>query len=100
MSQSLTHDDLIPRAIVIIRELEVFAGLLKQRNNLIVHQEIDEFFYLQKAAELKLLVIEYERAQLRLNEVSGWLDDKVREAIKRKDIDMNRFAEIEQSLTS
>jgi hypothetical protein len=100
MSQMPLDNDTISRAIALTKQLEMFAAQLKEKNNLIVHREIDTFFYLQKAAELKILVSEYERTQLRLNEISGWLDEKVQQAVKRKELDMNRFAEIEQSLNN
>lgn len=83
MSHSMPDDDKISRVTDLIKQLEAFDRRLTENNNLVVHRHIDQFFYMQKAAELKVLLNEYQMVRERLSEIAGWLDEKYRLGLSR-----------------
>lgn len=50
----------------LIGDLDRFIAVLSQNNSLIVHHCIDQFFYMEKAAELRVLVSTIMELQSRL----------------------------------
>jgi hypothetical protein len=50
----------------LIDELDSFIVILGQDNTLVVHNTIDQFFYMEKAAELRTLVTTIDELQSRI----------------------------------
>lgn len=96
MSHLIPDDEKSSLVVKLIHDMEAFSVCLMQRNNLIVHGQIDQFFYTQKIAELKILLNEYQLAKDRLAEITGWLDEKYRLGLSRWMDDTHRLNEIEK----
>lgn len=95
MSHLPDDDERLRNVAELIPRLEEFTSYLTDRNHLIVHQQVDQFFYMQTTAELKLLLNEYHLVNERLHKIAGWLDEKYRVANERLKIDTCCLSKIE-----
>jgi hypothetical protein len=64
-SLSIMPDDEIMLAFV--KEVDDFVDVLSLERDLIVHNRIDQFFYMEKAAEVRVLYGRIEEFRTRLN---------------------------------
>lgn len=72
----------------LIDKLEVFAKQLDREKNLEIHHRINQFHYLEKAAELKILLDQYEAMEMKLNQLAARMECESKKAYRqwRKDI--------------
>jgi hypothetical protein len=61
-------------AITLVLNLEKLVDCLDRSKSLEVHSKIDQAFYMEKLAQMKALLHQYDFAQRRLDEISGWID--------------------------
>jgi hypothetical protein len=52
--------------------------LKRERNNLVVHREIDQFYYMQKAEQLMLLQEQLHEAHERVRLIENRIDEEYR----------------------
>jgi hypothetical protein len=72
----LSHDKRIKRLLLRIHSL---VGMLKrERNSLVVHRAVDQFYYMQKAEQLMLLQEQLREAQERLRIIENRIDEEYR----------------------
>ena len=58
-----------------IAKLDTLVTYLNEHDEFRVHQKVDQFYYMQKRAELLVLVEQFEELQERLDRTNQWLDN-------------------------
>lgn len=59
-----------------IGKLESLSTLIALKTDLVVHREVNQFFYMQKIAELEFLLNEHEVACKRIADLELWLEQR------------------------
>lgn len=63
----------------LIHRLGTLISSLDARNDLRIHGRIDQFYYMTKTEELKILLDEYEKEKKQLDHISGRIEAKYHE---------------------
>jgi hypothetical protein len=64
------------KPLKLIQRLKDFVSFLERKRIIHVHQSINQFYYMEKIAELSALLEQFDDAQRRLEAVSEKLDAK------------------------
>jgi hypothetical protein len=80
-------DNLADEAKKAIANLEEIVARLKARTSLAQFRDVDEFYYLQKIEELRLLAIEFEIAKVRANKLDQQLRKQLQAVAEKWDDD-------------
>jgi division protein CdvB (Snf7/Vps24/ESCRT-III family) len=59
------------KPIKLIDRMQRLVTYLNDRNNLILHQQVNQFFYMQKIEELKMLIQQFEEINKNLDAVTA-----------------------------
>ena len=60
----------------LITKLDTLVSYLNKHDEFRIHQKVDQFYYMQRRAELLILIEQFEELQERLNRTNRWIDDK------------------------
>lgn len=83
----------------LIQRLRHMTSLLvEHRYNLVVHREIDQFFYMQREEELRMLLEEVEKAADQLAEIRSKIELKYQQAYCRWCKDVRWFSKYKEAL--
>jgi hypothetical protein len=77
-----------------IDKLQDLVRQLEHERNVVVHQHVNQFYYMQKIAELKALAEQFAEAEERVAVVSGWIDEEYANLFRqwRKDLHWLRLS--------
>lgn len=64
-------------------KIESIIVILNRERSYRVHQQVDQFFYMQKSAELSLLIQHYEELQEQIDQIDEWVEEKYVEVFNR-----------------
>jgi hypothetical protein len=59
----------------LITRLDTLVTYLNKHDEFRIHQKVDQFYYMQKRAELLMLVEQFEELQERLDRTNQWIDN-------------------------
>lgn len=63
------------KLLKLIERMQHLANYLNDRNNLVIHQQVDQLFYMQKIEELKILLSQFEEISKRLETLRSRIDE-------------------------
>lgn len=63
--------------------MDEFIIYLDRHDDFRIHRHVDQFYYMEKKAEMRLLLDELKELNDRLSRTSQWLDLKYREVLCR-----------------
>lgn len=63
----------------LIHQLKTLIAHLDSLDDLVIHKDIDQFFYMTKSEELKFLFAQYEEEKKRFETTTGKLEMKYKE---------------------
>ncbi|HYG18909.1 MAG TPA: hypothetical protein VD816_08265 [Ohtaekwangia sp.] len=77
-----------------IDKLQELVRQLEKDRNVVVHQHVNQFYYMQKIAELRTLAEQFAEAEERIVRVSGWIDEEYATLFRqwRKDLHWLRLS--------
>jgi hypothetical protein len=67
----------------LIHRLKALISCLEDQSDLVIHQKIDQFFYMTKSEELKILLAQLEEEKKRLEITNGRLETKYEEIFRQ-----------------
>jgi hypothetical protein len=82
----------INNAKKLLRRIDEIVCALNGKKSFQVHQHVDQFYYMEKRAELSLLIEEREKLVERLAVVDRWIDVKYSEIFCRWKVDIRLLA--------
>lgn len=59
----------------LIERMQQLVTYLNDRNDLVTHQQVNQFFYMQKTEELKLLLKQFEETKQILQSLTSRIDE-------------------------
>lgn len=64
----------LPKLTKLIEKLQDLAARLDEEKDLVVHQRVNQFYYLEKTAELKILQEQFEEAEMKINQLTKHIE--------------------------
>ena len=83
---------------LILRLSHMTRQLVEYRYDLVVHREIDQFFYMQREEELRVLLEEVEKAADQLADIKSKIDSKYQQAYCRWCRDVRWISKYKEAL--
>lgn len=60
----------------LIERMQHLVTYLNERNDLVVHQQLDQSFYMQKIEELRMLTTKFDETKKSLDTLAGGIEER------------------------